>query len=61
MQTTVEIKFKSQHGFEVMLPVCKTAQIFADIAGMKTLTKPVIEGIKALGYNIIVQQETRSV
>jgi hypothetical protein len=55
MQITVRIT--SVYGAKTIYPVCETAQIFADIAGTKTLKSTTINAIKSLGYAILVQQE----
>ena len=55
MQITVRIK--AQYGHIAIHPVCKQAQIFAHIAGTKTLTPSAIECIKTLGYSVVVEQK----
>jgi len=58
MQVTVQIK--DQYGTRVIYPVCTTGQLFARIAGTKTLTPRHIESIKALGYSVQVEQPVLS-
>ena len=55
MKITVEIK--SVFGTEKIYPACKDAQLFADIAGTKTLSRNVIAMIKGLGYTVAVKQD----
>ena len=55
MQITVQIK--TIYGKETIYPVDATATLFAEISGNKTLTREVIAKIKALGYQINVQQQ----
>lgn len=52
-EITVEVK--DVYGKQTVYPVCQQAQIFAAIAGTKTLTPAVIKQIKAFGYAIKVQ------
>ena len=51
------VRITSVYGAKTVYPVCEIAQIFADIAGTKTLKPTTINAIKSLGYKIIVQQE----
>ena len=53
----ITVRITSVYGQKTVYPVCETAQIFADIAGTKTLKPTTINAIKALGYKIIVSQE----
>lgn len=54
MQITVTIK--SVYGNQMIYPACDTARGFTDLLNTKTLTMRHIEGIKALGYAVIVAQ-----
>ena len=54
---TITVRITSVYGAKTVYPVCETAQIFADIAGTKTLKPTTINSIKALGYTIVVKQE----
>jgi hypothetical protein len=49
---TVLLLVKDQYGNKVLHPHNSTAQLFASIAGTKTLTLPTIKHIMALGYSI---------
>lgn len=53
---SITVKIKDQYGQQTIVPVCRAAQIFAEIAGTKTLTSKTIQTIKALGYEVKVQQ-----
>ena len=53
----ITVRITSVYGAKTIYPVCETAEIFASIAGTKTLKATTINRIKALGYKIIVQQE----
>lgn len=57
----IRVAFKKDSGFEVVVPVCPTAKLFAQIAGTRALTKPAIANIQALGYKINVVQTIRSI
>ena len=51
------VEKKNVYGIERVYPVCPKAQLFADIAGNKTLLPDVIELIKKLGYNLTTESE----
>jgi hypothetical protein len=52
MTNIVEVEVKDVYGAAKYYPICEKAQLFADIAGTKTLTVEVIKKIEALGYSI---------
>lgn len=57
MQTrTITVRLEQQYGQQVVQPACDTSRLFAQLAGTKTITKPSIELIKQLGYEIRVEQ-----
>ena len=51
----IQVEIKDQYGAQTIRPVCHTAQLFAKLAGTKTLTRQALETIKALGYQIEVK------
>ena len=53
----ITVRITKNYGVEVIYPVCENAQVFAQIAGTRTLTKETIDKIKRLGYTVNVQQE----
>jgi hypothetical protein len=55
---TITIKIKNVYGSTTYYPVCPRAQLFASIAGTKTLTQAAINDIRSLGYAINVQPQT---
>jgi len=52
MTNTVEVEIKDVYGAVKYYPICEKAQLFAGIAGTKTLTVEVIKKIEALGYSV---------
>lgn len=52
MNTTVQLKVKQNYGNQALYPANEQAQIFADIAGTKTLTIQVVKQILKLGYTV---------
>jgi hypothetical protein len=52
MTNIIEVEVKDVYGVTKYYPICEKAQLFADIAGTKTLTVQVIKKIEALGYSI---------
>lgn len=55
------VQYRNQYGTEVVYPMNDIATRFADISGHRTLTKPTIEHMKALGVRFEVVQEVRSI
>ena len=59
MEQIAVVEIKNVYGNEVIYPVNSVAQMFAAIAGTKTLTRAVVQQIKALGYSFqVVNQAT---
>ena len=52
MTNVIEVEVKDVYGAVKYYPICEKAQLFADIAGTKTLTLHAIKKIEALGYSI---------
>lgn len=48
------VKIKNVYGTDQIYPACPEAEIFAQLAGTKTLTKTAINLIKDLGFKIQV-------
>lgn len=48
----IQILIKDQYGVKVAHPVCDKAQLFAKLAGTKTLTAHSLALIEQLGYTI---------
>jgi len=51
----ITVRVTKNYGSEVIYPVCDKAKLFARIAGTRTLTRAVLENVKAIGYKINVQ------
>lgn len=51
----ISVEIKNVYGAEKIYPACNTSKLFADIANTKTLTRGVLQTIKALGYSIEVK------
>jgi hypothetical protein len=54
----ITVRITNQYGNRTVYPVCDTALLLAKLAGFKTLPAHTLETIKALGYQINVQQQT---
>lgn len=54
-QITVDIR--TVYGRETIYPACPTAQLLAELAGDKTLTRSSLDKIKRLGFAIAVKQK----
>ena len=52
----ITVTIRSIYGNEVIYPACDKSQAFASIAGTRTITHQVIKQIKALGYEVRVEQ-----
>ena len=48
----IQIEMKEVYGETKVYPVCVKAKLFARIAGTKTLTRPVLEDVERLGYQL---------
>ena len=48
----IQIEMKEVYGETKVYPMCEKAKLFARIAGTKTLTRPVLEDIERLGYQL---------
>lgn len=54
MQITIRVR--SIYGIETVYPACPAANLFAKIAGTKTLTPHALRDIAALGYEIKIEE-----
>lgn len=57
----ITVKIKSVYGLETVYPACPAAELFAKIAGTKTLTSHALRDIQSLGYEIAVQPDAPQV
>ena len=53
---TIMVEVRDVYGQSKIYPVCMEAQIFAEIAGTKTLLPQDIKRIQMLGYEVKVKQ-----
>lgn len=51
---TLKVTLGHQYGQEVVHPSCPDSQQFCEIANTKTMTRRLIEQVKALGYRVEV-------
>jgi len=51
------VEVRDVYGQSKIYPVCGEAQIFAEIAGTKTLMPKTIQLVKMLGYEVKVKQQ----
>ncbi len=56
----IKVRITDVYGVATLYPVCEKAQMFADIAKTKTLTRPTVSLVKRLGYEIEVVTEKLS-
>jgi len=52
----ITIRCDKNYGIETFYPACERAQLFARIAGTKTLTRNTLRDIAALGIEIEIEQ-----
>ena len=52
---TIYITPRNVYGADKYYPACETAQLFANVAGAKTLTPHTLGLIKAAGYEIVIR------
>lgn len=57
MKTAI-VSIKDVYGKRTIYPENESAQLFARIAGTKTLTQPTIDNMKKLGYDVYVKKES---
>jgi hypothetical protein len=53
----IEVEVKNVYGKDIFYPLCNQAILFARLASTKTLTLDALNTIKALGYEVAVQQK----
>jgi hypothetical protein len=56
--TEIVVRIKNVYGVQKVYPVCNKACLFADIAGTATLRPSDLKAIQALGYRVVIQQQT---
>jgi hypothetical protein len=54
----ITIRCEKNYGVEVFYPACPAAELFARIAGTKTLTRATLRDVDLLGYEIEIEQTT---
>jgi hypothetical protein len=54
----ITIRIDKNYGVETAYPACERAQLFARIAGTKSLTRNTLRDVAALGYQIEIEQTT---
>ena len=52
------IEIKDVYGVQKYYPACAVSQIFAGLAGTKTLTPENLQRIRHLGYKVRVKEQT---
>lgn len=52
----ITVKITKNYGVEAIYPIDENAQLFAQLAGTKTLTRSTLKIVKNLGYEIKVEQ-----
>jgi hypothetical protein len=53
----ITIRLDKNYGVWVVYPVCQKAQLFAALAGTKTLKEKTLDQIMQLGYEVEVAQD----
>ena len=56
LDMTIIVRITNNFGNRAVYPVCANAKLLAELAGTKTFTDRAIDQIKALGYDIAVEQ-----
>ena len=54
----IMVRIKNVYGTDKIYPVSPNAKLFADIAGTTTLRPSDLKAIQALGYKILIEQQT---
>ena len=56
MGRAILVDVRDVYGRETIYPACPTAELLAQLAGTRTLTRAALETIRALGFTIMVRQ-----
>lgn len=56
MNTELKVTHRNEYGIDRYYPACSRSQIFADIAGKKTLNSQTMIYIKELGYTLVQER-----
>jgi hypothetical protein len=56
MNTELKVTHRNEYGIDRYYPACRRSQIFADIAGKKTLNSQTMTYIKELGYTVVQER-----
>jgi len=54
----ITIRIEKNYGIETAYPHCEQSKLLARLAGTKTITWHALETIRALGYEIQIEQTT---
>ena len=54
----IMVRIKNVYGTDKIYPVSPNAHLFADIAGTTTLRPSDLKAIQALGYRVLIEQQT---
>jgi hypothetical protein len=57
-QPEIIVKVKDVYGQATVYPVCVLAEEFAKLARTKTLTKAALDSIRALGFKVVLEQQS---
>lgn len=52
---TILVDVRDVYGRETIYPACATAELLAQLAGTRTLTRAALATIRALGYSVAVR------
>jgi len=55
IKKNLKVKVSSHYGNTFYYPLCKTSQVFADIAKTKTLSLHVLKSLEEIGFKINVE------
>ena len=56
MTNSIKVQIKTIYGTEKIYPACDKAETFCKLIGQKTLTEHDVKNIKALGFEVEVEQ-----
>ena len=61
MEKILTIRVTKVYGVQTVYPACAQSQLFAEIAGTKTLTIETLERIRKLGYRFVENMEAGTI